>query len=368
MTRWDTAYSEFQAVWTQVKKGCAHIKILRNGDIHKQEQIRQLKKTIQQVDDISTNDFRQVAPLPRIKQCLDILNHMLELIQRYHHEEDIIYITQMNNALEDLLSTMFSRSTARHGAESYSMISEEHTEKFKRYSKKLTDEIKIQKDKLNQERKEQQKILEVQKNKLDQYQQEQQEIIESLKEKIEGLLSGATNVNLAAAFNELKIESGKEIEKYTDIFYKSLFALFIIAGISIIPELCYVSPELFGLCNNEIPDNLLLLWIRGLLAKSLLIAPVLWVVIFASKRRSEHQRLQQEYAHKESVSKTFEGYRKHIEALELVDERLLNELLEIAIKAIGYNASVTLGGKHGDDPPIAEAARLVGLGKNIIKS
>ncbi len=195
------------------------------------------------------------------------------------------------------------------------------------------------------------------------HQKDLNEYEDKQKAKIEMLLSGATSVGLARAFRSLRKTSSRAVKNYTNLFYLSLIFLFITAGIAVIPELCYVFPKIFETCEIN-PNDLWFSWVRGVLAKLLLIVPTLWLAIFASKRRSEHQRLQQEYAHKEAVSKSFEGYKEQIKALKLDDEKLLAELLGIAITAIGYNASITLGAKHGDNPPIAEAARLVGLGKS----
>ncbi len=201
------------------------------------------------------------------------------------------------------------------------------------------------------------------------YTRRQREIIRKLKIKINNLLPGATSAGLASAFMDLKLESKKSAKRYTLFFGLSLLLLFVIAGVSIIPEICYAYPNILEICK-EAPDGSWLSWVRGVLAKALFILPALWFAIFTSKRRSEHQRLEQEYAHKESVSKSFEGYKTQIKELEkeLEDEKLLPELLKTAIKAIDYNASTTLGGKHGDNPPIAEAGKIVGAIKNILKS
>ena len=204
---------------------------------------------------------------------------------------------------------------------------------------------------------------------LSNYVRKQREIIRLLKSKINNLLQGATSAGLASAFMDLKLESKKSAKRYTLLFGLSLFFLFIIAGVSIIPEICYAYPKIFEVCKG-VTDGSWLSWVRGVLAKALFILPALWFAIFTSKRRSEHQRLEQEYAHKEAVSKSFEGYKTQIKELEqeLQDETLLPELLKTAIKAIDYNASTTLGGKHGDSPPIAEAGKIVGAIKNILKS
>lgn len=45
-----------------------------------------------------------------------------------------------------------------------------------------------------------------------------------------------------------------------------------------------------------------------------------------------------------------------IEKLGVENEPLATELLENAIKAISFNPSVTLEGKHGDKPPLVRVA------------
>ncbi len=208
---------------------------------------------------------------------------------------------------------------------------------------------------------------------LNDYGNEQEVVIKNLKEKIERLLPGATSAGLASAFMKLKDESKTAAGWYTFFFCCSLLVLFIIAGFLVVPELCYATPNIFGyfniseVCKDVVVNDSWFIWFRGVLTKSLFILPALWFAMFTSKRRSEHQRLQQEYAHKESVSRSFEGYKTQIKELASKDETLLAELIEAAIKAIGYNASVTLGGKHGEDPPIAEALKSVSAIKDILK-
>src|SRR6185312_17547490 len=43
--------------------------------------------------------------------------------------------------------------------------------------------------------------------------------------------------------------------------------------------------------------------------------PLVWLAYFASRRRSEFQRLEQEYAHKESLAKSYDSYRQQIDEL-----------------------------------------------------
>ena len=95
--------------------------------------------------------------------------------------------------------------------------------------------------------------------------------------------------------------------------------------------------------------------------------PLIWLAIYASKRRSENQRLEQEYAHKETLAKSYSSYKQQIEDLNQEDKELLTKLLETAITTISYNASETLSNKHGDGTPIQEGLKsLVDEVKKII--
>lgn len=90
------------------------------------------------------------------------------------------------------------------------------------------------------------------------------------------------------------------------------------------------------------------------------IIPVVWLAVFASKRRSESERLKQEYAHKEALAKTYQSFKLQIEQLgENSQEPLLEKLLTAAIDTISNNASTTLDKKHGDSIPITDIIEKV---------
>ena len=72
---------------------------------------------------------------------------------------------------------------------------------------------------------------------------------------------------------------------------------------------------------------------------------MIWVAVYASKRRSENQRLEQEYAHKEALARSYISYKKQISELGKEDNVLLEKLILEAINAISYNASKTLDKK-----------------------
>ena len=74
--------------------------------------------------------------------------------------------------------------------------------------------------------------------------------------------------------------------------------------------------------------------------------------MFFSKRRSEYSRLEQEYAHKKAIAKSYLSFKKQIDNLQSIDPEMTKSLLETAIHAIGFNAAETLDKNHGEDPTI----------------
>ena len=82
--------------------------------------------------------------------------------------------------------------------------------------------------------------------------------------------------------------------------------------------------------------------------------PVFWLAIFASKQQSQNKRLQQEYAYKETLTKSYEADKREIESLPESKEKdalsatLLNTMIEMAKE----NPSATLhSDAHNDGPP-----------------
>jgi len=182
---------------------------------------------------------------------------------------------------------------------------------------------------------------------LEEFKKQQELKYKTLNDEIESLLPGATSAGLASAYRELKISFNTPIENYSRFFYGSISFLTIVAFISITQE--------FGLFYIKFVDvtDLTKLF-TNILYKLPLIVPILWLTLFASKRRSEALRLQQEYAHKEALAKSYQSFKTQIDALGESDPTLMKKLLSSAIEAVSKNASDTLDNKHGDKMPAQE--------------
>lgn len=174
----------------------------------------------------------------------------------------------------------------------------------------------------------------------------QKERYTALNKEIESLLPGATSAGLSSAYHLLSKSYDKSIKHNTYLFYISISILFIFSIILIKSNL----KELTSLYDMGM----------FLVYRLPVIIPVVWLAVFASKRRSESERLKQEYAHKEALAKTYQSFKLQIEQLgENSQEPLLEKLLTAAIDTISNNASTTLDKKHGDSIPITDIIEKV---------
>jgi len=186
------------------------------------------------------------------------------------------------------------------------------------------------------------------KNNLDSLITTQTDQYKVIKSNIESLLPGATSAGLASAYHELSISFNKPIEKYSRYFTISLFILLLVSG-----SLTIHSLLLTDFSSNVDGRNFLNDIGVFLLQRLPIVLPIIWFAVFASKRRSEAERLKQEYAHKEALAKSYQSFKLQIEELDSENkEPLLEKLLAAAIETISMNASNTLDKKHGDNAPL----------------
>ena len=68
-----------------------------------------------------------------------------------------------------------------------------------------------------------------------------------------------------------------------------------------------------------------------------IIVPVVWAALTVSKRRSEMHRLAEEYAHKEALAKSYEGFKQQIIDMDINTKAMLAELLGVLLKAVSLN-------------------------------
>jgi hypothetical protein len=179
---------------------------------------------------------------------------------------------------------------------------------------------------------------------------DQEKKYQTLFEKIESLLPGATSVGLASAYRTQKETFDDLITKFTRIFYGAL-AFLVIAGVIMVVDKFSLYPLGIEFVKVGDWDSIL----KSLLYKAPFSAVLIWLALFASKRRNQYERLQQEYAHKEALASSYESYRKQLESLGEEDKKELQKhLIECAIDAVSFNASSTLDKDHREKMPLEE--------------
>lgn len=190
------------------------------------------------------------------------------------------------------------------------------------------------------------------KSRLNAYELDQKKRFDTLSEKIQSLMPGAVSAGLASAYYKQKISFDEPIRTSTRLFYSAV-------GILIVGSLVYLVDSISwsGVSFKQVGD-----WesvFKSFVSKLPFYGPAVWLAYYASKRRSEFQRLQQEYAHKEALANSFESYRKQVSDLQVRSDELMAQLMQSSIEAISFNASKTLDGVHGDKMPIQDAIDAV---------
>lgn len=284
---------------------------------------------------------------------------MQELLQKSKAEYDKINAFY-NETLIDEAPQESTKTTVEEAKKDILRDTEEANKKLVDVSNKI-DELKKFYIKIFGEENEKGEIvgglkkeLEARLSALKEYEKDQQANNRNLYEQIESLLPGATSAGLAKAYQVMRESFQEPIKKWNMVFIGSLAVMFLTTlatffHMTVAPD----GTTTYGFLSITNFNETL----NSLLFKLPLYGPLIWLAVYASKRRSENQRLEQEYAHKEALAKSYDSYRTQIEKLNQKDQELLKMLLESAIQTISHNASNTLDKKHGDGTPAQDVIK-----------
>ena len=141
----------------------------------------------------------------------------------------------------------------------------------------------------------------------------------SLRKKVEDLLPGATSAGLASAFRERKESFQNPARLWAIIFIASLVFLLVIA---------FVNPV--DLSIDKVTAENFHMYI---LIRLPFLVPIIWLALYSAHKHNQALRLEEEYAHKEAISKSFEGYKTQLLEIEsdstsAAAEHLVNRTLE----------------------------------------
>lgn len=309
------------------------------------ESVNSLKSEIEEFrDELFVNTEDDDSLQQRIKQLEEKADSLFEKISGYHDKlfsDDArgeAISTQIETALNEATENSEKIDELLDGAKSD--LNELQDFYHHIFGKPSADDETVMLGGLKEELKKRRADLE-------KFKKEQEERYKALNDEIETLLPGATSAGLTTAYREMKNSFDSTISTNTKIFYGSILTLVVISLVSVTNKIYW-----FGIDWVDL-SQLSNLW-SNLAYKIPLALPVIWLAFFASKRRSEAQRLQQEYAHKEALAKSYQSYKTQVEQLGQETNELMAHLLRSAIDAIAFNASVTLETKHGEKSPLQD--------------
>jgi hypothetical protein len=149
---------------------------------------------------------------------------------------------------------------------------------------------------------------------------------QTLYDKINGLLPRATATGLSHAYQEQK---------------RSLIIPIIISSVVLLLSLAAMMAFSWDTFSSikTLEDSL-----KGIVARLPFFIPAVWLAYLAAKQQNKYQRLQQEYIYKETLSKSFEAYKREVDLLPEGDKKteLQHELIKSMVVMFGFNPSVTL--------------------------
>ncbi len=175
-------------------------------------------------------------------------------------------------------------------------------------------------------------------------------VFEELQQHITSLLPGAMSAGLSYAYYEKRQDEIEERNKSDIVF---IIALITLTLISCIPFA--LGSFLFFIKGLDIQD-IILDTPRIVCATLPLYAPALWLAYSSNRKSNLSKRLIEEYTHKESLSKTFEGLAKQIENLgdDEVSNNLKVKLLYNIVSMSSENPGSLIKGYNKSDHPFMD--------------
>ena len=176
----------------------------------------------------------------------------------------------------------------------------------------------------------------------DKFDKEQREKIVDLKNRATKLFEHLTDANLASKFQNEQINLTKDINKWDIIF--------------IITLSCFVAFAIFSFFSMKEMANYKDILTQLLINMSVYI-PLSWLALFASRRRNEDKKLQEEYRYKETIATNYLNYKKNIieDMPEEQQNELLKELMQNLLDMLKDNPNNKFANKHNNENiPIIE--------------
>ena len=80
---------------------------------------------------------------------------------------------------------------------------------------------------------------------------------------------------------------------------------------------------------------------------------LIWLAAFSSKQYRQNKRLEQEYAHKEVLAKSYQGYKRELESQgkTATDKEIIATLHKVLVATIAKNPSEIMDDGRSEDAP-----------------
>ena len=173
---------------------------------------------------------------------------------------------------------------------------------------------------------------------------------EQVKAEISSLLPAALTAGLSSAFSTKKNQEEENSKTLQKRFSTGIYLLIVASVIPFIVSIVL-------LFEGETLDQVIYKIPRMVLAIIPMYAPILWLTYSANKKLNLSKRLIEEYAHKEVLSKTYEGLSKQINNLENDEQttELKYRLLSNFLQVTSENPGKLISNYESSDHPVMEA-------------
>jgi hypothetical protein len=185
--------------------------------------------------------------------------------------------------------------------------------------------------------------------------------LQGLVDKVEGLLPGATSAGLASSFNKQRSRFERPQRQWLLTFVICIGVLVLLALPSFLSAVGWTSHP---------TDQSWTSALRSLILRLPIMAPVVWLAIYAGRNYMMSLRMEEDYAYKEAISTAFEGYKREMEKItgdENQNPTPLTTLCTNILKAIAERPGRIYEGKPRDINLLGEIQSLAEKGAELSK-
>ncbi len=340
----------------EIEKHLNELKQIENEE----EKIKEvIEKIYEYENELFVDDEKKNSIKTRIETILSDIENKKDEIYKFYNElfvdenEESIETT-ITNFVKEIENLKEKSKELKNEVEEILLNTQNSVKELRQFYVEIFGEIDEEtnerKGGLKQEIEQRKKELESLKKDYEQFKENQEKRYQELYKKIESLLPGAVSAGLAKAYQDKREKFEGQTKFWSSVFIGSMIALFI-GGFFIVLNFEKI---------NTLKDTFL-----HLLKYLPLYGPAIWLAFYAGRRRNENMRLEQKYAHKEALAKSYISYKKQIEELqEKEKDELLTNLLKTSTYIIAEDPSYVLDKDNNERYPLMELFDKLNFFKN----